>query len=135
MLLALPSTYLGMVEEDLLALPDETLGRLRLFGLGIGTRVNPKLRALVMPYDARLDDRRSPIRGTRSDFASRALRHFAEVVLAQAPHGSADEHRARVEAALSGDRVQAGLTAERAKLGQLLINQSTQCPGGLTLCL
>jgi hypothetical protein len=100
-LLALPSLYLSMVEEDLLQLPQEVLARLRFFGLGILARVDSRVAPLVMPYDARLEDAASRFRGTRSDFASRALRHFAEVVLPEQPNGSADQHRGAVIEALS----------------------------------
>ena len=85
-LFALPSLYLSMVEEDLLELPQEVLARFRFFGLGILARIDPRLESFVMPYDERLEDSGSRFRGTRSDFAPRALRHFAEVVLAGASH-------------------------------------------------
>ena len=95
-LLALPSLYLNMVEEELLELPQDALERLRFFGLGIRARIDARLEFLVMPYDGRLEDSASRFRGTRSDFAPRALRHFAEVVLAELPNESADQHRAAV---------------------------------------
>ena len=100
-LLALPSLYLSMVEEELLELPQEVLARLRFFGLGIRARIDPRLEPLVMPYDGRLEDAASRFRGTRSDFAPRALRHFAEVVLPKHPNGSADQHRSAVITALA----------------------------------
>ena len=101
MLLALPSLYLSMVEEELLELPQDVLARLRFFGLGIRARIDPRLEPLVMPYDGRLEDAASRFRGTRSDFAPRALRHFAEVVLAELPNGSSDQHRVAVMKALA----------------------------------
>jgi hypothetical protein len=100
-LLALPSLYLSMVEEGVLELPRDVQVRLRFFGLGIRDRIDPRLKPFVMPYDERLQDSASRFRGTRSDFAPRALRHFAEVVLAEDPHGSADRHRAAVMKALA----------------------------------
>ena len=100
-LLALPSLYLSMVEEELLELPQEVLARLRFFGLGIRARIDPRLEPLVMPYDGRLEDAASRFRGTRSDFAPRALRHFAEVVLPKHPNGSADQHQSAVMTALA----------------------------------
>jgi len=100
-LLALPSLYLGMIKEELLELPEDVLGRFRFFGLGIGVRIDRRLESLVMPYDGRLEDPASLFRGTRSDFAPRALRHFAEVVLPEDPRGSAVQHRDAVTNALA----------------------------------
>jgi hypothetical protein len=100
-LLALPSPYLSMVEEELLELPQEVLARLRFFGLGILARIGSRLAPQVMPYDERLEDAASRFRGTRSDFGPRALRHFGEVVLPEHPNGSADQHRSAVITALA----------------------------------
>jgi hypothetical protein len=99
-LLALPSLYLSMVEEEFVELPEDVLARCRFFGLGVGTRIDRRLKRLVMPYDGRLEDSVSRFRGTRSDFAPRALRHFAEAVLPEHPRGSADQHRGAVTKAL-----------------------------------
>jgi hypothetical protein len=90
-----------MVEPDLLELPQNVRMRLRLFGLGIRGQVDPRLESFIMPYDERLEDLSSGFRGTRSDFAPRALRHFAEVVLVEHPRESADQHRAVVNKALA----------------------------------
>jgi hypothetical protein len=98
-LAALPSAYLRMIAGDLLTLSDADRSRLRLFGCG-GESVGEALRHFVMPYDARLDSSDSPIRGTRSDFAQRAMRHFVEFILAEDPKGSAQRHATHVEAAL-----------------------------------
>jgi hypothetical protein len=119
-LLALPSLYLSMVEEEFLELPQDVLARVRFFGLGLRTRIDPRLEPLVMPYDRRLEDAASRFRGTRSDFAPRALRHFAEVVLPEHPNGSADQHRSAVIKALALWREPSApkrprITDERAK--------------------
>lgn len=98
-LAALPSAYLHMIADDLLDLSEADRSRLRLFGCG-GENIDERLRHWVMPYDTRLDSSDSPIRGTRSDFAQRAMRHFVEFILVQDPRGSAQRHAARVEAAL-----------------------------------
>lgn len=100
-LVALPSLYLSMLEEELLELRQEVLSRLRFFGLGLRARIDSRLAPLVMPYDERLEDSASRFRGTRSDFASRALRHFVEMVLPEHPNGSADQHRGAVMKALA----------------------------------
>jgi hypothetical protein len=100
-LLALPSLYFSMIEDELLELREDVLARCRFFGLGIAARIDRRLEPLVMPYNGRLEDSASRYRGTRSDFAPRALRHFAEVVLPEHPQGSADQHRGAVTKALA----------------------------------
>lgn len=99
-LAALPGAYLRMVVDDLLSLSDADRSRLRLFSYGGAESVDTGLRNFVMPYDTRLDSSDSPIRGTRSDFAQRAMRHFVELILAKDPRGCAQRHANRVEAAL-----------------------------------
>jgi hypothetical protein len=60
-----------------------------------------------MPYDDRLDGPDSTNRGTRSDFAGRALRHFAELTRGEPQGHSAAEHAAKVSATLDGWRMPA----------------------------
>src|SRR5262249_36128822 len=72
--------YLSLVAKDLMSLDDCDLGRLRLIGLGIGNACPARLQRCLLPYDDRLDGPDSPIRGTRTDFSSRAMRHFIESV-------------------------------------------------------
>lgn len=92
LLVALPSAYLRMLEAELEALPLKCLKRLRIFTGGSSADLPAKIRSYVMPYDARLDGRRSPIPGTRGDFAQRAVRHFASEILSRLPRASADVH-------------------------------------------
>lgn len=99
-LAALPSAYLRMITDDLLSVSDEYRNRLRLFAYGGVESVDARLRHFIMPYDTRLDSADSPIRGTRSDFAQRAMRHFAEFILAKHPRGCAQRHKTDVEATL-----------------------------------
>ncbi len=74
-LIALPSTYLAMVEHELLSLSPSLMGRLRIFTSELGQRSLPiELQKQVMPYDERLET--TTHTGTRSDFPQRALRHF-----------------------------------------------------------
>ena len=96
-LLALPGSYLKMVESDLLGLSDVALQQLRIFTRSPQGRFDPRLQRLVLPYDVRLDGPDSPIRGTLSDFAARALRDFCSHVLSEFPGGSLAEHRLAVE--------------------------------------
>lgn len=77
-LLALPSTYLGMVRDDLQSVSVEGAANLRIFTSTAGASlVPPSLAACVMPYDERLESVPG-YAGTRTDFAQRALRHFVE---------------------------------------------------------
>ena len=102
---ALSEAYVEMIAADLIALPGPMLNRLRLFTRAPLDRVPVQLRALVMPYDDRLDGPDSLNRGTRSDFAGRALRHFAEMTRGGGQSGSAAEHAGAVAAALEGWRL------------------------------
>lgn len=102
LLVALPGGYLAMVAGDLLALPAEALSRLRILTRAPPSSITPALRAYVMPYDDRLDGPDSPIRGTRGDFAARALRHFVSL---NVPGTSAKTDAEAVRTALSGWRL------------------------------
>ena len=117
---ALSEAYIEMVAADLAALPAERLARLRLFTRAPIGRIPEALRPFLMPYDDRLDGPDSPHRGTRSDFAGRALRHFAEAI-ADADSGSnVNDHAAAVETALSGWRMPAQVARVRHDDGALL---------------
>lgn len=97
-LIALPQAYLVMIEAELLALPEGLLERVRLFS---GARAPETLAHLQMPYDDRLDGGDSPYKGTRSNFAPRALRHFVNAILRGRETDSAAHHAMAVEAALA----------------------------------
>jgi hypothetical protein len=77
---ALPSVYLEMIKEELLSIPCTDMRKIRILtGASESLRDTP-LGDSVLPYDSRLDGPDSPIPGTKSDFASRALRHFVGLV-------------------------------------------------------
>lgn len=79
-LLAVPAPYLGLISQDLAALKEEQVARLRIFTSEFGASELPeRLRSIVMPYDERLEGLRN-FGGTRVDFAQRALRHFVCVL-------------------------------------------------------
>lgn len=79
-LLAVPSVYLQLLEPDLICLSDVDIQRLRVLTSCHGaTRLAPRLRNLVIPYDERLEGLPT-YAGTRSDFPQRALRHFTTVL-------------------------------------------------------
>ena len=86
---------------EVMGLPIDRFARLRLFTRTPRSRIPEGLRNYVMPYDDRLDGPDSDIRGTRSDFAARALRHFAGLQTC----GTATEDAAAVDAALAGWRM------------------------------
>lgn len=99
---ALSDSYLDMLSADLVALPRQVLGRLRIFTRASVDKIAPGLRPFVMPYDDRLDGPDSSVRGTRGDFAGRALRHFAEHIATKSDYRSAAEHAGAVLTALQG---------------------------------
>ena len=75
-LLALPSSYLSLVSDDLAEIDDEARLRLRIFTSTAGLRtISKKLANCVLPYDDRLESLPG-FDGTRADFPQRALRHF-----------------------------------------------------------
>jgi hypothetical protein len=94
---ALSAPYLAMVGRDWAAWPEAQLKRLRLF-----SKAPPagRLASTWMPYDDRLDAVASGRGGTQSDFAQRAMRHFAETFGEGA--GTANADAALVAKALNG---------------------------------
>jgi hypothetical protein len=77
-LVACSEIYAQMISRDIEILPETERRRVRLFGPRKPSRLSPILQPLVMPYDERFDGNDGPLRGTRSDFPQRALRHFVE---------------------------------------------------------
>ncbi len=100
-LASLSDNYIEMVAAEVMDLPIDRVARLRLFTRAPISRIPEGLRGNVMPYDDRLDGPDSSIRGTRSDFAARALRHFVGLRVS----GSASEDAAAVEVALADWRI------------------------------
>ncbi len=82
-LVALTRAYAEMVGPSLADLPQRHVDRLRLFGAGLQSVLPERLHAAIIPYDGRLD---TIFPGTKSDFAQRAMVHYAEKVA----HQSAD---------------------------------------------
>lgn len=98
-LAALSSSYLALLANDWGQWPVERQARLRLFTKEEPAAFPEGLRQAWMPYDDRLDAAADGLAGTQSDFAQRALRHFAVVLRKK---GSLDEDRAAVHDALDG---------------------------------
>ncbi|NYT32059.1 hypothetical protein [Rhizobium sp. WYCCWR 11128] len=101
-LIALPSPYFRMVAPALHGVSGALCERMRIVGGCDVPDLNPRLEHVRLPYDDRLDGPQSTLPGTRSDFASRAIRHFVENVLSAAPLATAKEHAELVEVALAG---------------------------------
>jgi hypothetical protein len=101
---ALSDAYIALLGNDLIALPARDLQRLRLFTRAPVARVPEALQPFIMPYDNRLEGPDSPIKGTRSDFSGRALRHFAKYVHETGDTRSAEQHADAVSAVQDGWR-------------------------------
>ena len=97
----LSRSYLELLEADLLSLTDTEMKRVRLVGPPISAVASKRLMNVYLPYDDRLDDLGPPYQGTKSDFAQRAGRHFAEVVWNPRKRVSPDAHRKLIEKQLS----------------------------------
>jgi hypothetical protein len=100
--ISISSPYVPLISDDLLSLGEADLKRIRVFGLGIESACPKRLQPCVMPYDDRFDGPQSPIPGTRGDFSSRAMRHFAEEVFRENPTGSLEDHKKSAQLCLSG---------------------------------
>jgi hypothetical protein len=98
-LAALSSSYVDMVADEWSQWPEERKARLRLFTKEQPRRVADDLRQAWMPYDDRLDSIGNGHAGTQSDFAQRALRHFAATI---GDRGELDQDRNAVERSLEG---------------------------------
>lgn len=97
---ALPSVYLEMIHDNLLALTTSSRGKVRIL-TGAGQKLRgSRLSEYILPYDARLDGPDSPLPGTKSDFANRALRHFITLV-GDLPVKDFPEDRVLVERSLA----------------------------------
>jgi hypothetical protein len=100
-LVGLSRSYLSMVVDDLMGLPDDVKARLRLFGSDLEEEMPFELFDKVMPYDNRLNLPSSPLSGSKIDFSARALQHFFQKILPDLPEGTAEEHAKAVHAFIS----------------------------------
>jgi hypothetical protein len=77
--LAMPGTYLSMIQRELESLPPADRQRLRIFTSPAWVReTSAALAQSTLPYDDRLES--TAYAGTRNDFPQRALRHYIEVI-------------------------------------------------------
>jgi hypothetical protein len=110
-LLALPSTYVDLVQDDLARLKDDALERLSVFTSRAGVKALPhRLQRRALPYDERLEGSQAHA-GTRTDFPQRAMRHFVDEI-----GGHRLEVRgARQAVALAMDRLSRPTIPERTR--------------------
>lgn len=101
-LIALPSSYLAMLKDELAQFSSDVVARMRIFTSPSFQFRDAGLDRLRMPYDHRLEGPESPSQGTAIDFTSRALRDFAEFVLPNMPKEGCHEHAAAVVRRLAG---------------------------------
>jgi hypothetical protein len=99
-LVALPSTYLRMVEPNLLALTAGNRKRLRLVMMG-RPALAAELQPQVIGYDARLDDLDGAPQGTQSSAVQRALVHFVSLLKRRPEQTDIDVQRQWVSSALA----------------------------------
>lgn len=97
-LAALSRPYLAMVGREWSRWPPDLKDRLRLFTLD-RSGVPEGLQQFLMPYDERLETLGAGHAGTRSDFAQRALRHFATHFASTS--GDVQQHAEMVRRALA----------------------------------
>lgn len=99
--LALPRTYLQMVEADLLGLKADALKRLRIITVG-EVQLPSKLLDQVVAYDARIEQLPGVPGGTGSSAVQRALLDFSQRMARSPKTLSIHKQRQWVAAALDG---------------------------------
>jgi hypothetical protein len=99
--IAVTRPYLKMVAGELGRLHPDARKRVRIVGLTEARIVPEILRPCVMPYDSRLNDETSSLRGTAFDFPSRALAHFARLLESDRHIQSPALHARRVRQSLA----------------------------------
>jgi len=121
-LLALPSSYVQLIANDLGGISDVNIGKLRIFTSRPGIEMlPPSLKNSAMPYDERLET--SVLPGTRSDFPQRALRHFVEVLgMSEAPLEAA-----RKTVCTAMDQLSAAKTTIRRRTSDTEITYMLEC--------
>lgn len=87
-LMALSRPYAEMVGASLADAPPKMVERLRIFGASLEIALPASLHGAIAPYDERLN---AILPGTRTDFAQRAMLHFARSVAAKPSRGREDD--------------------------------------------
>lgn len=116
-IIALPSSYLQMVADDLGAILSDAAHMLRIFTSEAGkAKVPEHLRHCVLPYDERLESL-GGYDGTRAEFPQRALRHFVEALSGH--HLALKDAHAAVSASLAGLKKRVTPTRKRVSDAQI----------------
>jgi hypothetical protein len=103
-LIALPSSYLRMLSDDLSGCSENDANRLRIFTSSAGAEELPDvLRSSVIPYDERLETV-FEFAGTRSDFPQRAMRHYVEILQGHKHELSESQHLVKSFMGTCGNR-------------------------------
>lgn len=90
-LVALSRPYAEMIGASLADAPPKMFERLRIFGVSLEAALPANLHAAIAPYDERLN---AIFPGTRTDFAQRAMLHFARSVAIKPSQGREDDFAA-----------------------------------------
>lgn len=96
---ALSRPYLQMVVPDLAGIREKDIKRVRIITLHTNT-LPKELEHTVMPYDSRLNGKKSPFPGPMSSFVQRAARHFLKIASRDTSEVSTRVHAGRVRKAL-----------------------------------
>ncbi|WP_338638376.1 hypothetical protein [Burkholderia pyrrocinia] len=99
--IAATGPYLDMIADEINALPDRQCSRVRIVGPKNPTLMGARLRTLVMPYDARLNDVNLALRGTEFDYPARALAHFVNLLYRDKSIEAVEDHARRVRLSLA----------------------------------
>ncbi|WP_156943061.1 hypothetical protein [Pseudogulbenkiania sp. MAI-1] len=78
-IVALPETYLAMIEDDLCSLTEEHMAKLRII-VARKAKVPGRLRQWAIPYDSRLNQLAGARSGSVSSLAARAAFHFISLI-------------------------------------------------------
>ena len=100
-LISLSRSYLNLLQDELHHCPRQQQAKLRFFGKNLNSALPDFLIPNWMPYDDRLDGVEQGYSGTQSDFAQRALRHFASKILSNYKDMDAHTHSSIVAESLS----------------------------------
>lgn len=132
-LISLPSSYLEMISNDLWGADPRQLKKVLIFTSPYGTSFIPEhWQHVGLPYDERLEDRKSGYSGTRSDFPQRAMKHFVKEL--NMPNESLPRIIKQLNAKLS--KLKKPVLPARAKIGDpellKLISKNWKKYGGQT---
>lgn len=99
-LVALPASYLKMVEPELLSLGHSQIKKLRIV-MAESLELSSALEVQVVRYDQRLQTTPGAPRGALASFVQRALSHFSDLLAENPRIRSVGSQRRLVDAALS----------------------------------